>query len=200
MTDRRDPYDLKQTPTSEMGIVAETFWRMPGVLRTMHPTSAFAARGPLAGEITAEHPLENPEGINSPIGKVYQFDGRILLVGVGHDANTTIHLGESLSNVPYRRIKTLRLLENGQVMTRKIPFIDHCCQNFRKLGPVLRERGLVRTGLVGQAKAWLMRSRRVVEITCELLKSDPNLFLCPPEAQCSQCDEARDYAILRSEI
>ncbi|MBN1995753.1 MAG: AAC(3) family N-acetyltransferase [Anaerolineae bacterium] len=194
MTDGDGLYDPNSTPTSDMGIVAETFWRMPGVLRSIHPNSAFAAQGPLAQKITATHPLADPEGINSPIGQVYQNDGWVLLLGVDHSANTTIHLGESLSHVPYRRVKTVQLVENGQETIKEVPFIDHCCRNFVKIAPFLQNRGLATIGKVGYATAQLMKSRDVVQTARKLLNQNHFFFLCPPGRQCEQCDEARAYA------
>ena len=41
--------------------------------------------------ITAPHPVDLPHGLNSPVGRVYELDGQVLLLGVGHDSNTTIH-------------------------------------------------------------------------------------------------------------
>jgi aminoglycoside 3-N-acetyltransferase len=72
-----------------MGVVADTFWRLPNVLRSDSP-HAFAAQGPAAALITAPHPVGVPHGLDSPVGRVYELDGQVLLLGVGHDANTTI--------------------------------------------------------------------------------------------------------------
>src|SRR5919202_2951903 len=45
------PFDPASSPPwEELGIVADTFWRQPGVLRSSHPF-AFAAAGPRAAEI-----------------------------------------------------------------------------------------------------------------------------------------------------
>ncbi|MGH8546846.1 MAG: AAC(3) family N-acetyltransferase, partial [Gammaproteobacteria bacterium] len=58
MTDDDDhPFDPETTACKGMGVVADSFWRLPGVLRSNSP-HAFAAVGPRAAQITAEHPLD----------------------------------------------------------------------------------------------------------------------------------------------
>ena len=100
------PFDKRTSPCPEMGIVADTFWRLPGVIRSDN-NHAFAATGPLAETILAPHPIAVPHGLNSPVGRVYELAGQVILLGVGHDANTTIHLAENLAEVRYRRDKYL---------------------------------------------------------------------------------------------
>src|SRR3989337_1221375 len=81
MTDDDDhPFDPEKTACPGMGIVADSFWGLRGVLRSNSP-HAFAAVGPNAARITAEHPLDVPHGLNSPAGRVYELDGQILLLG-----------------------------------------------------------------------------------------------------------------------
>ena len=83
MTDEDDhPFDPRSTPCLGMGVVADTFWRTPNAVRSDSP-HAFAALGPDAARITADHPLDVPHGLNSPVGRVYDLDGQILLLGVG---------------------------------------------------------------------------------------------------------------------
>ena len=114
MTEDDDhPFDPKTTPCIGMGIVPDIFWRLPGVLRSDNP-SAFAAVGKQATRITAPHPIDPPHGLDSPVGRVYELDGQVLLLGVGHDANTTIHLAESLAGVRYRRKKYFTVVKEGK--------------------------------------------------------------------------------------
>lgn len=51
---RNRPFDVKRTP-SEMGMMTELFRRMPGVVRSLHPTHSICAIGPLADRLTAGH-------------------------------------------------------------------------------------------------------------------------------------------------
>ena len=69
MTEDDDhPADPRQTPCPGLGVVADTFWRMPGVLRSNSPFSFSAAGAQAAG--SRPPPPDAPHGLNSPIGRV----------------------------------------------------------------------------------------------------------------------------------
>ncbi len=190
MTDDDDqPFDPLRTPCIGMGIVAETFWRLPAVLRSDSP-HAFAARGPEASRITAPHPLDVPHGLDSPVGRVCELDGQVLLLGVGHDANTTIHLAESLAGVRYRRKKSIVARVNGALSRVHYGEIDHCCQKFALVDSWLEAEGLQRRGSVGHAEARLMRSRDLVRVVTTRLTANETVFLHPFGVD-EECDEAR---------
>jgi len=188
---RSEPYDPAQTPTRNMGVVAETFWRLTAVRRSDHPTSSFAARGPEAEAITAPEPLMPAHSSDSPIGRVHRLGGCVLLLGVGQDSNTTIHLGESLADVPYRTPKWTTMLVDGRPQRVVFSQIDHCCQNFALVDVWLDERDLQKRGTLGHATARLARSADIVDAVVPRLRRDPLLFLCEPGARCEDCDAAR---------
>ena len=190
MSDDDDqPFDPRTTPCRHLGVVADTFWQRPGVLRSDSP-HAFAARGPHAEKITAPSPLEIPHGLNSPVGRVYELDGQVLLLGVGHDDNTTIHLAESLAGVRYRRKKHVTVIKGGQPTRVDYGEIDHCCQNFQLVETWLEAEKLQRKGTVGHAEARLIRSRDIVRVVVKQLQRDETVFLHPMGVD-AQCDEAR---------
>ena len=190
MTDDDDhPFDPRHTPCIGMGVVANTFWQLPDVLRSDSP-HAFAAQGPQASRITAPHPVEVPHGLDSPVGRVYELDGQVLLLGVGHDANTTIHLAETLAGVRYRRQKYVLLLTEGRVTRFDYTEIDHCCQNFNLVGGWLETEKLQRRGRIGYAEARLIRSRDIVKVVTKQIQSNETVFLHPPGVD-EECDEAR---------
>jgi aminoglycoside 3-N-acetyltransferase len=197
MTDDDDnPFDPVSTPCLGMGIVADTCWRLPGVLRSDSP-HAFAAVGPHATRITAPHPVDLPHGPDSPVGRVHGLDGQVLLLGVGHDANTTIHLAEYLAGVRYRRRKYVILLRDGQLTRYDYDEIDHCCQNFNLVDGWLDARGRQTRARVGHAEARLARSCDIVDVVAEKLRADETRFLHPAGVD-EQCDEARDSLSFRS--
>lgn len=191
MTDGESVFDPRSTPTADMGITAELFWRQPGVLRSTHPGGSFAAEGPHAEEICRPQPLSPPHGPDSPVGRVHALGGQVLLLGVTHSEDTTLHLAEALARVPYSVTHPCVVEEAGVVRTVEIAETDHCCRGFRLADGWLRERGLQREGKVGHADARLCDSRNVVRLAVEHLVAEPLVFLCPPEAGCEECDLAR---------
>ena len=186
-----EPFDPRTTPASpDLGVVADTFWRLPGVLRSEH-LQAFAAAGPQARRIT-EGPLPLPPHIpESPVGKVHALDGQVLLLGVGHEADTTLHLAELKAEVPYRVPRSCTVLENGKPVRVSYEENDHCCERFALADVWLRERGLQSEGSVGHAHARLARSRDIVLVALEHLAREPLIFLHPPAAGCGDCGAAR---------
>jgi aminoglycoside N3'-acetyltransferase len=190
MSDDDDhPFDPRNTSCLAMGVVADTFWRMPNVSRSDSP-HAFAALGPEAARITADHPLDVPHGLNSPVGRVYELDGQILMLGVGHDANTTIHLAEALAGVRYRREKFLTIIQSGQPTRYAYREIDHCCERFSLVDEWLETERTQRRGRVGHGEGRLVSSRHVVATVTARLRADETVFLHEPGVD-SECDEAR---------
>lgn len=67
-----------------MGVVPAFFRTWPGVLRSSHPVTSFAALGLHAAYLTDNHILEADPGNRSPVGRLYDLDGHVLLLGVDH--------------------------------------------------------------------------------------------------------------------
>jgi aminoglycoside N3'-acetyltransferase len=182
-------FDPASSPCHSMGVVADTFWRLPGVLRSDSPHS-FAAAGPHAGEITQDQPVDIPHGQDSPVGRVHELDGQVLLLGVGHDGNTTLHLAENLARVRYRRPAVATVRVGGRLTRCHYDEVDHCCENFALMDGWLDPAGLQRRGTVGHGQARLARSRDLVRVAVAHLQDNETVFLHPPGG-CGECDEAR---------
>ena len=184
------PFEPASSPADpDLGVVADTFWRSPGVLRSAHPF-AFAARGPLAQEITSDPIALPPHNLASPVGQVFRRNGRILLIGVGHQANTTIHLAELLAGVRYRRRKHCTVLSRGRPVRLDYEENDHCCERFSLVDGWLRTRRLQAEGPVGHAHARLAKARDVVAVVSGRLRQDTTLFLHARGSGCEECDDA----------
>ena len=185
------PFDAALTPAApDLGIVADMFWRLDGVLRSDH-AQAFAARGPAAHRIVSGPLPLPPHGPDSPVGRVRDLDGQVLLLGVGHDANTTLHLAELIAGVRYRVPRHCTVLEDGTPRRIDYDENDHCCMQFALADGWLRTGGLQAEGRVGHAQARLARARNIVNVAISRLAADPLVFLHPAHAGCAECDDAR---------
>lgn len=156
-------FDPLTTPTT-MGAVPETFRSFPGTLRSYHPLVSVCANGRLAREITQDHAMEFCEGKGTPFEKLYVFDARTLLLGVGFNRCTSLHYAESL--VPARRtaISRFPLLQNGEPVWVEKPDMssDHA-GHFPVVGDQFIATGAVRAGPVGSAQAMLFATRELVD-------------------------------------
>ena len=183
------PFSQTTPAAKDLGVIADTFWRQPGAVRSSHPF-AFAALGPHAMRITSDPLPLPPHRLDSPVGRVWELDGQILLLGVGHDANTTIHLAEVMAQVPYGVPKHVTHVRDGRPVRIDYLENDHCCQRFALADEWLRARGVQREGRVGNAHARLVRSRFVVEAVVTHLRHEPTRFLHAEGSGCEECEEA----------
>ena len=162
-------YDRAMTPTREMGSVVECFRHVPGVIRSEHPTVSAAAVGPNAEFVSAGHELRDGLGEASPQGRVYELDGHVLLLGVNHTNNTSLHLAERRSAPPDARWRpqSSPLMIDGERRWVTYECLDDDPSDFGEIGQAFADSGLERTGPVGAGTGRLMRSRDIVDFATD---------------------------------
>ena len=167
------------------GMLAETFRRRPGAVRSDHPTHSVAAIGPGAAELVAGHRSAGAVGLDSPLDRLAAGGGLVLLVGVGHIADTTMHVGEVHAGAPY-----LDIPFDPAWPTHGQTSFAGCSRAFGTIERPLRELGAIRDVKVGAANSQLVAGRDVIGATVALLAADPAALLCT-DPGCHRCSRAR---------
>ena len=167
-------YNKTITPTNTMGAVAEMFRSWPGAVRSDHPARSVAAWGKHAEYLTKNHDLSDIFGETSPLAKFYKLDGKVLLIGVGYDKNTSLHLADVRAEYPGKHtcVEHSAVLENGRRVwkTYETLFVDG--EDFTAIGAAFEAARPVKKAPVGQTELSLMRQRELVDFAVEWIENN----------------------------
>ncbi|HSG25769.1 MAG TPA: AAC(3) family N-acetyltransferase [Anaerolineales bacterium] len=159
-------YDPALTLTWKMGILPETFRKQDRVTRSDHPQLSFAAWGAEAKAIVDEHTLENGLGEGSPLARIYEQEGWVLLLGVGHANNTSLHLAEYRANLTTKKYFTngAPMMVNGRRQWVEFSNLNLDSDDFPQIGKAFsNDTGLETFGQVAMAEARLMPQKELVD-------------------------------------
>ena len=151
------------SPALGMGRLAEYMLNHEHVVRSSHPLVSFAAIGPRAEEFMAVHDLESHLGERSPVSALYEADASILMLGVGYEVCSALHLAEYRLPRPPMREYSCFVVDRGQRVLRRFSAINLDDSDFAELGDDFDVQTGVQRGLVGNASSRTMRVRHAVD-------------------------------------
>ena len=181
-------YDPQVTPTAN-GRIPDTFWRLPGVLRSLDPTHPFAAWGRDARRYVEGHHLTLTMGEDSPLGLLAREGGWQIHLGTTHRTTTAKHVAEMMRRVPClgRRTEAYPVrLPDGRL-------VEHRTWSWRAATCPLTDSGVLieaemerhgwqRRGQIGSATVTTFRVQDLLAAVWELLDGGWG-----PQPPCSRC-------------
>ena len=172
--DNWPPYDKTITPTNTMGAVAEMFRQWPGAVRSDHPARSVAAFGKHAQYLTQEHDLSNIFGDGSPIGRLYELDALVLLIGVGYDKNTSLHLADARAEYAGKHLCTEHsaVMENGKRVWKAYDTLYVDGEDFEQIGAAFEKDHKVNKTMLGDAEIRFMKQRELVDFAVDWIEKN----------------------------
>jgi len=175
------PFDpARSRAYRKWSILTEYLRTWPGARRSDHPDGSFAAVGPQARWITENHPLQYGYGPESPLAKLYEMGGQVLLLGAPFNSITLLHYAEHLANVPNKRVVRYKMpvLRDGQRMWVEIEEFDtnqgiggrDAGEYFETIAREFLSSGKGRAGKVGAAQSYLFDAADLIQFAIQWME------------------------------
>jgi aminoglycoside 3-N-acetyltransferase len=156
-------YDPRLTPTRGVGLIPEYFRNWPNAKRSRHPQSSYAAVGAQAEELTQLGEFDYRFGIDSPLGKIYRNNGKVILIGAPWNTTAIFYLSEF--HMPWKKEKTMKskISENGKDHWIQYRDLIYDISYFDAGIEMLLSTGIAQQGFVGEAPTVIFSSREAVD-------------------------------------
>lgn len=168
-------YDMRKNQSCT-GVLSCLAAGHPKAVRTTHPSHSVALFGDskkVQELFMLEEASVTPASPEGCMGRLYDEDGYVLLIGVGQDKNTFLHCVEEMLNVPNRltkeKVAHRVIYPDGRQETKHIYCFDEenffdASVNFGKFEPAFRYHGAIIDGKIGNAPAKLCSARKMKEV------------------------------------
>ena len=163
----------------EMGAIPAAVVTWPGHVRGNHPLDSLTAVGPHATELIAQQASLD---VYAPLRALVRLKGVVILMGVGLERLTLLHLAEQeAGRTMFRRWAND---ERGRPMAVEV---GGCSEGFGRLEPHLGD--LMRKITVGHSNWMLFEADQVLARATAAIGADPDITHCN-HAECKRCNDA----------
>jgi aminoglycoside 3-N-acetyltransferase len=197
-------FDPDKTP-GLTGVITETLRHRRGAVRSLHPTHSVAAIGKHAAEFVSGHEFAGALRVGSPIDKLAKAGGFTVLLGVRHEANSTIHVGEAYAEPWYlgfpftpKGPSAAKVLVGDRTITVPLAgFQSGCSLAFNAIELPLRRHGEIIDFKIGGTLCQLIPTQAIIDRTVDLVEEREDILLCS-WAGCFFCANARKQRPVKS--
>lgn len=176
-------FDEMHTP-SHTGVLTEIFRTNYATARSLHPTHSVAGYGTAAKVLLAKHHIGNTSvHLNSPYALARDYPTYILLLGVGLEACTAIHLGEEtlapdIYVEPPEKTEQYKLMDRfGKVISYSLRRHRRLNRDFQKFaGPLTAKKQMI-AGDIGGVPWAIMKEQDLLREAVAALINNPDATL-----------------------
>ncbi len=165
------PYHKKESELRKMGAIANNFRRRDGVVYSNHPTVALAAWGKYAKLLCNRQSLHFGLGEESPLARLYELKGYVLLLGVDYDNCTALHLAEYRSDIRPIILQGAAVELNGARVWKKYLDIELDSTSFVDIGNKLEQNNLVSILKIGEAQCKFFKMNTAVDYAVDYFET-----------------------------
>jgi aminoglycoside 3-N-acetyltransferase len=179
-------WDEMRTP-SHTGVMSEVFRTRYATGRSIHPTHSVAACGRAVDRLLSRHHLDDtPVSANSPYGLMRDHPTFLLLLGVGLESCTAIHLAEEIvaPEIYLRPPQAAELYQcrdrHGHVRTVRARRHWRLDRDFPRFAPLLAQKHLLEAGAVDGCPYTIVALKTLLDEVFAGLRADPRATLRQP--------------------
>ena len=110
----------------------------------------------------------------TPIAKLYELDGYVLLIGVGYDKNTSLHLADVRAEYSGKHNCTeySAIMENGERVWKAYETLFVDGEDFEEIGKAFENNCSVKKQSLGNATITFMKQRELVDFATKWIESN----------------------------
>lgn len=161
----------------ENSILAEFLRTWPGARRSANPEASMVAVGAQADFLTRDHPLNYGYGPGSPLEKLIELQGSVLMLGAPLDTVTLLHYAENRANLRHKQIVRYQcpILRDGERVWVDIEDYDtseeHDDYTLGEIAGAYLDQGKGQRGMVGNAPSYRFDAADLVHFAIHWLEA-----------------------------